>query len=233
MDWINHVKEYSNSHGISYKAALTEARSTYQKKTGAGMKSKQLHKFLNETYEKNGKNIEGYEIDPHLSGRRVKVWHNPESGKTIVGHRGTDPRLIPDLITDAAMSVGIENTARFRHSKNIQKKAKQKYGTDNMMTIGHSLGSRLAEKFGKDSEIITLNKPVTLKTIGKIVPDNQYDIRSSGDLISALAHTQQNPNLHTIQKQNKNPLVEHSVDILQRVPDIYIGKGIKIKKGRK
>ena len=46
----------------------------------------------------------------------------------------------------------------------IQKQAEQKYGANNITTMGHSLGGRIAEKVGKKSaQIITYNKAATPK----------------------------------------------------------------------
>lgn len=51
-----------------------------------------------------------------------------------------------------------EKTKRFKKGEELQKKALEKYGKENTTTIGHSQGSILARKLGKDSkEIINLN----------------------------------------------------------------------------
>ncbi len=51
-NWINHVKNYAEENNISYKEALTEARTSYQQLkggyTGRGLSSsKQIHPELN------------------------------------------------------------------------------------------------------------------------------------------------------------------------------------------
>lgn len=56
------------------------------------------------------------------------------------------------------------------------------------------------------------------------IPDNQYDVRSSRDLVSALGKVQQNKNLHTIPAESINPLTEHKTEILDRQPDRIYGK---------
>jgi hypothetical protein len=65
-------------------------------------------------------------------------------------------------MTDLRYALGNTSDKRFQHSKQAQNKAYSKYGKDNLTTIGHSLGSTLAEKVGGDSkEVVTLNKPVS------------------------------------------------------------------------
>jgi hypothetical protein len=92
-----------------------------------------------------------------------------------------------------------------------------------MTTIGHSLGGRLAEKYGhKSNEVITVNKAVIPKTTLDVVPKNQFDIRSSRDVVSALP--ERNKNLHTIHSKSWNPLKEHKTEVLLRQPNRVYGK---------
>jgi len=52
-------------------------------------------------------------------------------------------------------------------------------------TLGHSKAGKVAEEVGKNSkEIITLNKPTHITDIFSKVPNNQTDIKSSGDPVS-------------------------------------------------
>jgi hypothetical protein len=164
-----------------------------------------------------------FSIDKSLSGKRVKVYHNPETNQTIVAHRGT--HNLKDWGTDLGMTFGYEGGKRFKHSKKVQRKAEKKYGTENLSTIGHSLGARLAEKYGqKGNEVITLNKPIIPKTFGKKISDKQYDIRTSFDPVSALHFTQDNEKMKSIHSDTYNPLTEHGVDVLNRSDEIY-GRG--------
>jgi predicted esterase YcpF (UPF0227 family) len=188
---------------------------------GGALGARNLQSMLANTYDKKGKNIDGFEIDKNLSGKRTKVWYNPETNQSVVGHRGTANTR--DWITDARMAYGNETNNRFKHAKRIQKKAEAKYGQENISTIGHSLGGRLAEKYGKKTnEVITVNKAVIPKTFLDRVPKNQYDVRSSRDVVSALP--QVNKNKHTIQAESWNPLTEHKTEVLLREPDRVYGK---------
>ena len=147
------------------------------------MNSKTLKSFLNNSYENNHlQNIDDYILDHSLSGKRAQVYSNP-SGKSVVVHRGTQG--IHDLITDTGLVFGYKSK-RFDHAKKIQSLANQKYGKDNVTTLGHSLGSVLAEDaVSKNQKLITLNKPVTYGRFNKIVPDSQTDIVTSGDLFDS------------------------------------------------
>ncbi len=81
--------------------------------------------------------------------------------------------------------------------------------------------------------VITLNKPTTPKDL-ITKPKNvgkQYDIRTTGDLVSMLQPFQKNSNDIVIQSQTKNPLTEHKIDVLDQLPqDMIIGTGFKSRK---
>lgn len=174
---------------------------------GGALGARNLQQMLVNTYDKKGKDIDGFQIDKGLSGKRTKVWNNPETNQTVVGHRGTSN--IKNWGTDLAMGVGYENDgSRFQHAKKVQKKAEKKNGAENVSTIGHSLGGRLAEKYGKKTnEVITVNKAVVPPTMFNKAPENQYDIRSSRDLVSALGKDHKNTS--TIKAESFNPVAEH------------------------
>jgi len=113
--------------------------------------------FLENSYSnKQKRSIEGFGRDDSLSGKRVQVYRD-NNGKAVVVHRGTAG--MHDMVTDLKMSLGFKNSKRLKHSKNIQKQAEAKYGSDNTTTMGHSLGGALAEESSKrGSRVITLNK---------------------------------------------------------------------------
>jgi hypothetical protein len=198
---------------------------------GGSLSSDDLRSMLSGSYEKNLSDAGKFTVDKDLSGKRVKVYHNPETKQTVVSHRGT--ANMKDWLTDAGMTFGYEGGKRFKHSKKVQKKAEKKYGTENLTTVGHSLGARLAEKYGqKGNEVITLNKPIIPKTFGKKISEKQYDIRTENDPVSALHSLQKNEKMKTIKSDTYNPLTEHSVDVLKRSSEIY-GKGLLDETHRK
>jgi hypothetical protein len=74
---------------------------------------------------------------------------------------------------------------------------------------------------GKNSkEIINLNPAY----LGEKPLQNEYNIRSSGDVVSgALANTNRSHDIH-IPAQSYNPLTEHKTDILNRIDqNIMVG----------
>jgi hypothetical protein len=111
-------------------------------------------------------------------------------------------------------------TPRHIHSKNIQNKTEQKYGTENLYTVGHSQGGFHAENLGvKSKKVITYNKPVLPNDVFKKGKSNQIDIRTENDPVSILSKFQfRNKNIHTIPSTSKNLLQEHSTDALNRIP---------------
>lgn len=60
MSWINHVKDYQNQHGCSYKQALKDAKPSYES-TGGKLGIKKAFKNLGNTKEMHyGRNINNY-----------------------------------------------------------------------------------------------------------------------------------------------------------------------------
>lgn len=220
--WIEHVRRIRAEHpGMSYKDAMIQAKGTYSRDSLVGGKidKKQLGSFLDNSYtdaKEQKKEINGFERDDELSGNRAQVYRNPKSGKVIVAHRGT--KDLSDVVTDVGLAVGYRGGRRFKHGERVQKQAEAKYGSENVTTIGHSLGSSIAEKVGKNSrKIITANKPVVPTDIlfGKTPPKNQTDIRTSFDPVSILRPLQKGK-VRTIKSKTYNPLTEHSVAVLGR-----------------
>ncbi len=145
----------------------------------------------------------------------------------MVVHRGTQG--LNDWMTDARMFFGDTKNKRFKHAKNIQQRAEEKYGASHVSTIGHSLGSRISEEVGQGSkEILTLNKPTTLADMvkGKKVSDKQIDVRTTKDPVSILRPFQGGNETIEIDSTTNNPLTEHGTETLKRLdPDVMIGRG--------
>jgi hypothetical protein len=114
-----------------------------------------------------------------LSSKTSKVFVNPQTGQTVVAHRGTSGWS--DWLNNGIWALGgndaYKKTARYKEAEKVQRDAEQKYGAKNVTTIGHSQGGLQAELLGKNvHEIITLNeatRPFTNST-----HDNQYDVRA-------------------------------------------------------
>lgn len=156
--------------------------------------------------------------DTTLSGKRVSVYNDLETHKTYVVHRGT--HSVKDWMTDFAMVLGYEGGKRFSHSKKIQERAEKRYGSENIITVGHSLGGRLAEKFGSNtSAIVTYNKAVTprsiLESLVSPIPEEQIDVRTSSDPVSFAGPLQRRLNpIVNIDSQTLNPIKVHGLEEL-------------------
>ena len=176
-------------------------------------------KVLKASYQKKNEDMNGYVVDKELSGQRVKVYHHPTENKTLVVHKGT--ASIQDWGTNLAMTFGIKTGKRFKHAKKIQKQAEAKYKDSEKITLGHSLGAKIAEDVGKN-EVITLNKPTLPLDIitGKKVKKNQTDVRTERDPVSILRGLQRGRKATVIKSKTFNPFEEHNVDVLNRVVNV-------------
>ena len=201
---------------------------------GGKVEIKYLNKLLNESYQSKNKtaaNIDDrYYLDPELSTDKTKVYIDKNTNDITMVNRGTSD--FKDVMTDAKMLFGY-NDKRFNEPKEILGKIKQKYTDKNIDLIGHSLGAKIAETLGDDprvKNIITLNKPTTPKDLiqKSKINSKQYDIRTTGDLVSALQPFQTGQNDIIIDSQTKNPYTEHKIDVLDRLPqDQIIGTGME------
>lgn len=187
-----------------------------------------VQKVLSNGYAKKKDNsLDGYNLDHSLSGTRVQVYHNPNTNHTIVSHKGTDS--IQDWCTN--LSYGLFNDTsgkRFEHSKKIQNEAENKYDGQ-ITTVGHSLGSKLADeatKNSKDREVVTVNGATTPYDLLKKADKDVTNIRTSLDPVSYLQnYKQKNKNDIRIPSKTFNPLIEHSTDTLGRIDgDIEVGQ---------
>jgi hypothetical protein len=186
----------------------------------------QLETMLANTYKHNseGANVGTYLLDPSLSDNRVKVYHDPSTKHTVVGHRGSAAK--GDWFENLLYAGGIKAGANFKHSREVQKKAQAKYGTENLTTIGHSKGALHAQEFGQAGDIVTLNKPVNIKDALRYkAPKYQTDYRGEGDVVSLLRPLQRGKKAVTLkkakgEKKSWNPitnvLTEHGTATLQR-----------------
>jgi len=188
-------------------------------KKGGALEVGTLKNLLKASYDKKTRETDGFQKDQDLSTKTSKVYYNPETNQTVVAHKGTTG--FTDWFNNLAYAVGGETlyktTDRYKQAKKVQKSAQQKYGRDNITTVGHSQGGLQAELLGKKGkEIITLNKAT--KPFGNTRSKNQYDIRAEGDYVSSFNPFQVGPkNETTIKSEHFNPLAEHGLDTLDRL----------------
>lgn len=171
--------------------------------------------LLNASYNPATQSVGNAQKDKSLSGKRVSVFHDATTSKTYVAHRGT--HSLKDWATDLAMGLGYERGNRFKFAKKIQSQVEAKYGKNNVITTGHSLGGRIAEKVGsKSAQIITYNKAsIPRSVLGsyiKPLPKKQTDIRTRNDIVSLLSGLQKSKNpVSQIESTSWNPITSHNI----------------------
>jgi hypothetical protein len=173
-------------------------------------------------------------LDKQLSNRTVKVYFNRDIRKLIIIFRGTKEPLDWSNNLIYAMNTTLYNfTNRFRTAQITLNKAMKKYKGYQLEVLGHSQGGLLAHKLGEKSHSnIQLNPAYK----GEFQNNNEYIIRSSYDPVSILKGPKnimsnvlypewsKKHNI-TIPAETINPLTEHSIEILNRLPqDLQIGR---------
>jgi hypothetical protein len=241
----NYYRFRQVSPAVANKSGYTEYRTkdlgngdvklvlAYPGLTGGKMKAKTIADFIDASYKKKPpKELDGFTLDSKLTTDTAKVYYNPNTGEARVIHRGTEG--LKDWGNNLAYIAGVYNlTDRYKQGKKVQDQAEKKYGKQNISTLGHSQGSVLARKLGADTkEVINVNPAFK----GEIPLKNEYNIRSSADVVSGLYApvaklrgllTPEYSKKHdiTIKSESLNPLKEHSADILDRIADKEIGVG--------
>ena len=203
---------------------------------GGSLKTNELKQFLEASFLDPAPNeINGYTLDTTLSNLYGKVYVNTNIKKVVVSFRGTKEATdwIPNAVFAVSSSV-YTLTDRFKTAKKMVDSARKKYKGWQFELTGHSQGGLLVNNLCSktDKNCISLNpayKNASLK-------DKEYIIRSSGDVVSSLSAPKKFMNsilypnwtkahLVTIPAKTSNPLTEHKVDILDRLPDKTIGRG--------
>jgi len=180
---------------------------------GGALSINHIKKMLKASYKDAPEKIDDFILDKQLSGQYGVVYFNPRTGQTVVVHRGTKEAM--DWTNNAMYALGMYKfTNRYKTGLQMQRKAEKKYGAKNISTLGHSQGAILARELGQNTkEIITLNPAYK----GEKPLKNEYNIRSSGDLVSVGLHGTRRGHDLLIGSKGFNPLGEHMIDILDRV----------------
>lgn len=179
-------------------------------RVGMGLSKKDIASFITASYAKpeNAKQVNDYFLDNELSTKKNKVYVNPEK-KVIIANAGTSDMF--DWFNNAYVPLGLyQTTKRYKETENIQKKAIEKYGKENITNVGHSQSGEalrhLADR-GLTNEAVALNPFIINK------PHQGVDvIRSSGDLVSLMTPYVK----ETIPSKSRNPITEHHQNILGR-----------------
>jgi len=195
---------------------------------GGALPANELQGLLDASYNRDIKNVGGWVQDEELSTDKSKVFYDPETGKSVVVHRGTVGTL-SDWNNNLTYAMGgksaYKDTDRYKSAKKIQDAASAKYGNDNITTIGHSQGGLQAEMLGKHgSETITLNKAT--RPFSNKPSKNQTDVRTTTDLVSALNPFSSAKNTVDISLKGYNPLKAHATKSLSKLGSKMIGFGM-------
>ena len=156
------------------------------KLTGGSLKINELMMLLKASYEEQpDKNILTYELDEKLSNLYGKVYVDNINKKVVLAHRGTgSENMGSDWVNNIiyASSSAYKLTSRFKIAKKMVDVALKKYQGYQIESIGHSQGALLSRLLSdKALNSIELNPAYKAESIR----DNEYIIRSSGDVVSA------------------------------------------------
>jgi len=200
------------------------------KRKGGSLQANQIQQVLENTYKETDDAPTGYTFDKDLSDDRVKVYKDMNSDQVIVAHRGS--KGWRDWLDNAryAYSGDIKTSGTYQDAKSRQQKAIDKYGAKNIISVGHSRAGKYVEELNKEQpvkEVITYNKAVHPNTILQSNPENQTDIRTSTDLVSALAPLQFTKNKTITIPSGYDLLKAHKPSMLSYLGQKLIGKGFK------
>ena len=200
-------------------------------------KPSELTNLINASYSNELINVDKFKIDSSISNERVKVYTVDESDDVIVTHRGSADTQ--DWVDNALY--GGFNTLKMSKSYKLHlKKHKQavtKYGSENIIVMGHSRGGLYAQQFYDDKrakQLVTYNKPVnTMEIAANIFKKNKNDknqtkIRTSSDFVSVGEKLiKKNDTDIIIPSASYNPLKEHAPDRLNKIgDDNLVGTGV-------
>lgn len=121
------------------------------------------------TYEnsRQRREVEGFDILPEFTSPDRTVYRHNGSGKVIIAFRGTTPndwkggiesKGFRDLTTDVILAFGEQDHShRFKNAERVTNRVIQKFGRENVIATGHSLGGsqalHVSNKFGIHAEV--------------------------------------------------------------------------------
>lgn len=168
-------------------------------------------------YGEGKEEIEGYDIDKDLSNRNRTVYVDKDTGKAVVSFRGTklnSKNKLGDLGADAMIALGLQkHSSRFKNAKKVTKQAIDKYGKDNVVLTGHSLGGSQALHANRVYDVPTFvyNPGVGLGDVtesmkGKAVKNKATIFTTGYDPISMLSPlVSKSRTIYRVGKKKLNP----------------------------
>lgn len=174
-----------------------------------------------------------WRIDPEYNHDNHFVVHNTRDNRSVLVHRGTKKTELEDYLSDLAIITHKEDTnERFQKAQQLGKELLQRYSNRNLITVGHSLGGKLANSVGQSLGIEShsfnpgaapddfvnrqQNRTVNNKHHVYIVP---------GDVLSNGAYGWNNVNIHTVGRNVKED--KDSVSAYHSVRNFYHETGKK------
>jgi len=122
-------KEYALLSDVAYKSGGSRGKESYLRRTGLGE----------------------YKLDKTLSNKNHSVLVHGD-GRTVVSFRGT--KETSDIGTDLLLGLGVEkHSKRFQDSGEVVDQVIKKYGRDNLVLTGHSLGGSIAHTLGRERDL--------------------------------------------------------------------------------
>jgi hypothetical protein len=175
---LDHVAKHPNQHAISLhferpqRPAHVPNRLTISNRPVESMEQHKYGRFAEAAYhwrdeEKSTyyqksfahvREASGFKIDTKLSSLRTSVFHNATTGETVFASRGTDPldKTGQDQLTDYAilnLAYNEKNSARFKSEDARLKATIAKYGRNDLILTGHSLGGSLVIQLSRDNDV--------------------------------------------------------------------------------
>jgi len=162
------------------------------KLTGGSLKINELIELLKASYlEDPPKTILSFTLDEKLSNLYGKVYVDENKKKVVLAYRGTGMENYgSDWINNLvyASSNRYKMTPRYKTAKKMYENALKKYKNYQFESIGHSQGALLSRLL---SDKVKNNIEVNPAYKNEQMKNNQYIIRSSGDLVSSLVIPQE------------------------------------------
>lgn len=151
-----------------------------------------LQEILNLSYadrEKQKREMakRGYNYDSMLSNGNTQIYYNPRENKLLNTVTGT--HNLSDWGTDAYLAMGhLKDTTRYKEADRALKEAKRKYGVNNAIVAGHSLGGSIASQIAsKNDKAFALDAGYTIGQKTRSYGGNHQNYRTSGDVVSLLS----------------------------------------------
>jgi len=184
---------------------------------GGALSTTEASELLDAGYKdiKDALHVGRWTLDTEISTKRSKVYVNEPTKKVYVVHAGTDSAS--DWLNNTVVfNTRYLNTKRYQAAAIVQSEALFKYGPigtvfqGKVNTLSHSQGGGIVANLIKNGLAPFNNLTVNPAVIGH--HKNLRVIRSNRDAVSLLSR----PEI-SIGALSKNPLLEHSTDILKRI----------------